>query len=52
MINMIDALRVNLAKHEVKGESDMRPRMPVYGRINGYCGALDFEVDIGEGLTM
>lgn len=49
LINMIDNLRVNLAKHEVKGKSDMRPRMPGYGRINMYCGALDFEVDIGDG---
>ncbi|CAM3053805.1 hypothetical protein CFR75_15605 [Komagataeibacter xylinus] len=49
LINMIDNLRVNLAKHEVKGERDMRPRAPGYGRINGYCGALDFEVDIGDG---
>src|SRR6266849_1978257 len=41
---MIDLLRVNLAKHQAPGRSNVIPVAPGYGRINSQCGALDFQV--------
>jgi hypothetical protein len=41
---MTELLRMNLAKHAAPGKDTMFPRMPGYGRINMFCGAMDFEV--------
>lgn len=46
---MVSAIRMNLAKHEVQGKPSLVVRAPGYGRINGICGALDFELDLGDG---
>jgi hypothetical protein len=40
----IEALRVSIAKHEVRGRANSVAIMPTYGRINRYCGSLDYEV--------
>ena len=58
-----ELLRMNLAKHAAPGNNSVMPRAPGYGRINSYCGAMDYEVidreenyyfmnrrDIAEGL--
>ena len=45
---MTSAIRMNLAKHEVQGKPNIVVRAPGYGRINGFCGALDFELDLGD----
>lgn len=45
---MTEAIRINLAKHEVRGKPNMPVRAPGYGRINGLCGALDFDLDTGD----
>jgi hypothetical protein len=58
-----ELLRMNLAKHAAPGKESVIPRAPGYGRINMYCGAMDYEVvdrnqnyyfmnrrDIAEGL--
>jgi hypothetical protein len=47
--DLTSAIRINLAKHEVKGKPNIAVRAPGYGRINGFCGALDFELYFGDG---
>ena len=44
VINMVDSIRVNLAKHEIPGRKNYTPRMPGYGRIDMRCGAMNFEI--------
>jgi hypothetical protein len=48
VFRMTESIRINLAKHEVPGKSNVVVRAPGYGRINGLCGALDFELDMGD----
>jgi hypothetical protein len=48
VFRMTESIRINLAKHEVPGQSNVVVRAPGYGRINGHCGALDFELDVGD----
>ncbi len=43
------AVRISLAKHEVKGRPNSVALMPGYGRINRWCGSLDFEMENGVG---
>jgi len=49
IFDVTSAIRINLAKHEVKGKPNVVVRAPGYGRINGLCGALDYELDLGDG---
>lgn len=44
----IGYLRVSLAKHEVSGKAKMLAIAPGYGRINLWCGALDYELNNGR----
>ena len=44
-----DSLRVNLAKHEIPGNENQIPMAPGYGRINMYCGAMDFQINCRNG---
>jgi hypothetical protein len=46
----IEALRVALAKHEVVGQPNSPAFTPGYGRINSWCGALDFELSTDRGI--
>lgn len=39
-----EALRVGIAKHEVRGSAKSPAHMPIYGRINRWCGSLDYEI--------
>ncbi|ABI56482.1 hypothetical protein ACN2MM_06315 [Alkalilimnicola ehrlichii MLHE-1] len=48
VFRMAESIRINLAKHEIKGKPNAPVRAPGYGRINGMCGALDFELDMGD----
>ena len=41
---MVELLRMNLAKHAAPGKDAVIPRAPGYGRINMFCGAMNFEV--------
>lgn len=43
-------VRVNLAKHERPGKENKFPRAPGYGRINMWCGAMDYEIERGDGM--
>lgn len=43
----IEALRVSLAKHELRGKRSSVALMPGYGRINRWCGSLDYELENG-----
>jgi len=43
----IEAIRVTIAKHEVRGRKNSIALMPGYGRINHWCGSLDFELENG-----
>lgn len=44
LFTMIEAMRINLAKHEVHNKDKHSPRTVGYGRINNFCGALDFDI--------
>lgn len=41
---MVELFRINLAKHSAPGKDNAIPRAPGYGRINRWCGALDYEL--------
>lgn len=41
---MTELFRMNLAKHCAPGKNGVIPRAPGYGRINAWCGAIDFEL--------
>jgi hypothetical protein len=41
----LEAIRVSLAKHEVRGRAHSVALMPGYGRINQWCGSLEFEME-------
>ena len=43
----LEALRISLAKHEVRRKKNAIAVQPGYGRINNWCGALDYEVGNG-----
>jgi hypothetical protein len=44
----LEWIRVSLAKHEVSGNPKQVALMPGYGRINNWCGSLDFELENGK----
>lgn len=46
----IEAIRMNLAKHEERGKKDSIAHMPGYGRINMWCGSLDYELAVGRNI--
>lgn len=41
----LEHLRVALAKHQVVGQPKVAAYMPGYGRINQWCGALDYQLE-------
>ena len=43
----ITAVHVSIAKHEVEGQKDSVALWPGYGRINQWCGSLDYELENG-----
>ena len=43
----LEAIRVSLAKHEVRRKKKSIALHPGYGRINQQCGALDYEIEVG-----
>jgi hypothetical protein len=44
----LEAIRVSLAKHEVRRGMDSVALMPTQGPINSWCGSLDFELENGR----
>lgn len=44
----LEFIRVAIAKHEVSGKAKVAALMPGYGRINMYCGSLDYQMDSGK----
>ncbi len=46
---MIELFRMNLAKHAAPGRDTVMPRAPGYGRINRWCGSMDYELIDREG---
>lgn len=44
----MEHLRISLAKHEVPGKAKSLAISPGYGRINQWCGALDYELGNGR----
>jgi hypothetical protein len=44
----MEYLRISLAKHEVPGKAKSLAISPGYGRINQWCGALDYELSNGK----
>jgi hypothetical protein len=47
---MVELFRMNLAKHAAPGKDSSVPRAPGYGRINQWCGSMDYELINKEGL--
>jgi hypothetical protein len=43
----MDAIRVSVAKHQVKGRKNSVALRPGYGRINQWSGSLDYELENG-----
>lgn len=44
VFNIIELFRINLAKHEAPSHKNIIPKNTGYGRINDWCGAMDFEL--------
>lgn len=44
----LEFLRVAIAKHEVSGKAKSVALMPGYGRINNWCGSLDYQIENGR----
>lgn len=44
----LEAIRISLAKHEVRRKKGSVALRPGYGRINKWCGALDYELENGR----
>ncbi len=44
----LEAIRVTLAKHELRGKRNSIASIPGYGRINRWCGSLDYELQNGQ----
>lgn len=44
IFRMVELFRINLAKHCAPGKDGALPRAPGYGRINRWCGAMDYEL--------
>jgi hypothetical protein len=51
---MTELFRMNLAKHCAPGKDSAMPRAPGYGRINRWCGSMDYELIDKDGyyITM
>ena len=49
---MIELFRMNLAKHAAPGKDGVIPRAPGYGRINRWCGSMDYELVDREGYYL
>jgi hypothetical protein len=47
---LMNMLRMSLAKHEVQGVRDSVAFAPGYGRINRWCGAIDYELSWDAGV--
>jgi len=47
---LMNMLRMSLAKHEVAGVRDSVAFSPGYGRINRWCGAIDYELSWDAGV--
>jgi hypothetical protein len=45
----IELYRMNLAKHSAPGKGNVIPRAPGYGRINTFCGSMNYELTIRTG---
>jgi hypothetical protein len=41
----LEYIRVSIAKHEVSGSTKSAAKTPGYGRINSWCGSLDYELE-------
>ncbi|MDX8541466.1 hypothetical protein RFM23_27975 [Mesorhizobium abyssinicae] len=44
---LLEHLRVSLAKHEVSGKPKQVAYAPGYGRVNSWCGSLDYQLESG-----
>ncbi|MBU1334779.1 MAG: hypothetical protein KJ944_16975 [Alphaproteobacteria bacterium] len=45
---LLEHLRVSLAKHEVSGKPKQIAYAPGYGRVNSWCGSLDYQLESGR----
>jgi len=50
LFKRIEALRMNLAKHEVPKLHGVPAMAPGYGRIDGMTGSISWQVDLGNNL--
>lgn len=50
LFRQVEAIRISLAKHEVKGRRNSVASFPGYGRVNRYNGSLQFEHENGRDI--
>jgi hypothetical protein len=48
----IESVRITLAKHEIRGRDKSIAYAPGYGRINRWCGSLEYERESGVGVII
>jgi hypothetical protein len=48
LFSQLEFLRISLAKHEVSGKKSSTAYAPGYGRINRWCGSLDYQMEAGQ----
>jgi hypothetical protein len=48
LFTRLEAIRISLAKHEVRKRKGSVALRPGYGWINSWCGALDYEIENGR----
>jgi hypothetical protein len=48
LFRRIEALRMNLAKHEVPKMNGVPAMAPGYGRIDGFSGSISWQIDLGN----
>jgi hypothetical protein len=51
LFRRIEALRMNLAKHEVPKMKDVPALAPGYGRIDMMSGSMQWQVDLGKNVV-
>ncbi len=44
----LEHIRVSMAKHEVSGKAKLAALAPGYGRIDRWCGSLEYQLEAGQ----
>jgi len=50
LFNKLEHLRISMAKHQVRGKQKSIAFAPGYGRINQWCGSLEYQLEAGQAI--